>query len=195
MRPKKRIPMLERLADNPSTPSVQFVALIDTQINEVPPKRYKLAGICTGPLSNGSQIVEPWRLNTIQVAKKAKPKSIAPKRYSDQPSWDQSSIKPTIMAMKTHPKSPIKFTWKGTINKARRMKTGIKKIPADIGFPTLCSASTAKARPLSVGKNFQTFGSRLQVIKYPSAPPRLARNKKEVSSLNGPETSASTCPK
>ena len=86
----------------------------------------------------------------------------------------------TIMAMKTHPKSPTKSKRKGTINKVRTMKTGIKKIPADIGFPTLCSASTAKARPLSVGKNLHTLGSRLQVIKYPSAPPRLARNKKDI---------------
>ena len=187
--------MLERLADKPSTPSVQFVALIETHISKVPPTRYKLTGICTGSLSNGNQMVEPWRLSTIQVAKKAKPISMAPRRYSDQPPSDRSSKKPTIMAMKTQPKSPTKSRRKGTINKVRRMKTGMKKIPADIGFPTLCSASTAKARPLSVGKNFHTFGSKPQVIRYPSAPPRLARNKKEVSNLNGPETSASSCPR
>ena len=187
--------MLERLADNPSTPSVQLVAFIDTHINTVPPKRYKPIGSCTGSFSKGNQIVEPWILNTIHDAKKAKPKSSAPRRYSDQPFSEWSSKKPTIMAMKTHAKRPTKSIRKGTSNRLRRMKTGIKKTPADIGFPRLFSASTAKARPLSVGKSFQIFGRRPKVRRNPSAPPRLARNKKEVSSLNGPETSASNCPK
>ena len=143
--------MLERLADKPSTPSVQLVAFIDTHINTVPPNRYKPMGSCTESFNKGNQIVEPWRLNTIQDAKKAKPKSKAPRRYSDQPFSEWSSKKPTVMAMKTHAKRPTNSIRKGTSNRLRRIKTGIKKTPADPGFPTLCSASTAKALPLSFG--------------------------------------------
>ena len=147
--------MPERLAERPSTPSVQLVAFMETQISIVAPGINNSGLRVMESLYRGNQRVYGSSSQITIDAITAITRSIAPNRYSLQPPSDRSSRKPTIIAAVTQTRIPMNRQLKGTIKTHRITKIGIKNSPAEMGFPILFSASTAYSRPLSRGNRCQ----------------------------------------
>src|SRR4051794_28696106 len=88
----------DKLPERPSTPSLQFNALIENQITTVVIPRFNQNGISKTLEVNGSHIVDGFILNNTNAATTANAKSHRPSVISlSPPKW--SSIRPIIDAM------------------------------------------------------------------------------------------------
>ena len=66
-------------------------------------------------------------------------------------------------------------------------KMGTKINPAETGLPTLLSASTANARPWSVGKRCHRRGNAMNVRAQHRADPNPIKNSMDPNNLAGPK--------
>ena len=158
-------PIKTNVLDNPSTPSVQFVVLIDIHNRTVEIAINNQGAIVTGFVTNGSQNCIDCPCCTLSLRKyKTKDaatqiiKSSAPLRYSPQLVIALSSRNPVSMVNQVNIKIEICNKSRGTKIKTVMTKIDIKTIPPPVGFPLAASAVKVNSLPLSLGKNLKNFG-------------------------------------
>src|ERR1700733_3049389 len=91
------------------------------------------------------------------------------------------------MAATTHGRVKRQRAPNGTKISEAMTKMLTKISPALTGLPTLISALTAKARPLSVGSSPQSLGNKNHVTRAQTAKPVADRKKNDWKSRNGPQ--------